>query len=400
MPTRWPSNRDYVVSVQDLSWCFEDDELRGGIIEPGPTLGVPRCATGQNAIVFPVVCGARTWAVRCFTTPAAEGRQRYEAYSRFIRNRHVPPLVPAEWLERGIQTDDGWWPIVKMEWIEGRTLLEMVRDLRGDADGLMRLATLWRATAAQLRYAKVAHGDFQHGNVLIDRTGAMRLVDYDGIWLPELTDVRSREVGHPNYQHPQRIAEGFRDEYTDTFSALVIYTSLRALASDATLWDLNNGENLIFRQGDYLEPGVTPVWRRLAASGDAEVAELAELVATACRCTVQITTDLEEILTTRHIPEAVGFRSVKTAPKWWHDDYAVQQERFEASAGVVHADWGKQKSSAKPTVPVGANPSGTRAPSPPQLARQRPDWRVIVIVTLLVIALAASLVTIAVATGR
>jgi hypothetical protein len=396
-PTHWPSNSDYVTAVQDLGWCFADRELREGIIEPGPTLGVPRCATGQNAIVFPVVCDGRTWAVRCFTTPATEGRQRYEAYGRFIRNRHVPPLVAAEWIERGIQTDHGWWPIVKMEWIEGRTLLGVAREFRQDKEVLVRLATVWRATAAQLRYAKVAHGDLQHGNVLIDRTGSMRLVDYDGIWLPELADVRSREVGHPNYQHPQRIAEGFRDEYVDTFSALVIYVSLRGLAADPTLWELNNGENLIFQRNDYLEPGVTVTWRRLAASGDAEVVELAELLATACRYTVHITTDLEEILTTRRVPEAVGYRSVNTAPKWWQDDYAEQRKRFDAAAGVVRANW-DTKQPSQPTVHVPTSPRPTRASTSPQAVQQRRDWRVIVIVTLLLIAFAAALVTIVVAT--
>jgi GGDEF domain-containing protein len=30
------------------------------------------------------------------------------------------------------------------------------------------------------------------------------LIDYDGVFIPGLQGLRSIELGHPNYQHPQR----------------------------------------------------------------------------------------------------------------------------------------------------------------------------------------------------
>ena len=48
-----------------------DPELRTGtirIVRQG-AIEMPECSTGQNAIVFPVRCDGRTWAVRCFTNP-------------------------------------------------------------------------------------------------------------------------------------------------------------------------------------------------------------------------------------------------------------------------------------------------------------------------------------------
>jgi hypothetical protein len=63
--------------------------------------------------------------------------------------------------------------------------------------------------ASRLREAGVAHGDLQHGNVLLvpatdtDRL-SLKLVDYDGMFVPALTGAQTGEVGHPAYQHPQR----------------------------------------------------------------------------------------------------------------------------------------------------------------------------------------------------
>jgi hypothetical protein len=68
-----------------------------------------------------------------------------------------------------------------------------------------------------------------------------------GQWAPE--------VGHPNYQHPQRAAEHF-DASLDDFSSWVIYVSLVALAYAPGLWSRFDGgdECLFLRKKDFLHP--------------------------------------------------------------------------------------------------------------------------------------------------
>ena len=58
---------------------------------------------------------------------------------------------------------------------------------------------------------------------------ALRLIDYDGMYVPALAGTRSGEVGLPAYQHPQRIREGTYNAEVDRFSHLVIYTAIRCL---------------------------------------------------------------------------------------------------------------------------------------------------------------------------
>jgi hypothetical protein len=72
-----------------------------------------------------------------------------------------------------------------------------------------------------LRDAEIAHGDLQHGNIIVEH-GHLRLVDHDGLFVPEMAGWTSSEVGHQHYQHPARDA-AFFNKHLDNFSAIVIY---------------------------------------------------------------------------------------------------------------------------------------------------------------------------------
>ena len=80
----------------------------------------------------------------------------------------------------------------------------------------------------------MAHGDLQHGNVLlvpVPETGrlSLQLVDYDGMFVPALAGFKTGEVGHPAYQHPQRLREAIYNAQIDRFSHLAIYTAIQGV---------------------------------------------------------------------------------------------------------------------------------------------------------------------------
>lgn len=75
---------------------------------------------------------------------------------------------------------------------------------------------MWVKLCRRLREARIAHADLQHGNVILvqgSRAGAygLKLIDYDGMYLPTLLHMPSGEAGHPNFQHPTRVATGAYD---------------------------------------------------------------------------------------------------------------------------------------------------------------------------------------------
>ena len=124
----------------------------------------------------------------------------------------------------------GWFPILKMEWLEGKSLEQFVGEYINNPQTMQLLADRFKQLVVTLNRKGLAHGDLQHGNIIVVPTG-IKLVDYDGMYVPDFKGRRATELGHPNYQHPLRSAEHFGD-YLDNFSAWVIYCSILMLGID------------------------------------------------------------------------------------------------------------------------------------------------------------------------
>lgn len=277
----WPQATDYNAAIQNPQVCFSDPDLRQGQAA-GDLFGLPRPHSGNFADVYQMQCpGNQAWAVKCFTREVGGRQQRYQAISDHLRHAQRAFMVDFHYLEQGIRIHGQWYPILKMRWVEGFTLNQFVADHLDKPALLDRLAQLWLKLAQELREARMAHGDLQHGNVLLipgskSSSLALRLIDYDGMFVPSLANQPSGEVGHPNYQHPQRLRDGLYDVEVDRFAHLVIYTALRCLAvGGLPLWlKYDNLENLLFREADFRSMGDSKLLRELWALTDAEARAL------------------------------------------------------------------------------------------------------------------------------
>ncbi|MEB3196148.1 MAG: CFI-box-CTERM domain-containing protein [Candidatus Sericytochromatia bacterium] len=203
------------------------------------------------------------WAVRCFHAEVPGGQQRNEAISHFLRMARSAYFEGFDYQPRGIRVNGQHYPIVKMGWLKGKTLGLHVDGLVGNAAALRRLAEDFRQAVEALGQLGAAHGDLQHGNIMVvDDT--LRLIDYDGMFVPGMARGNGSERGHVNYQHPQRDGAHFGPEM-DRFSAIIIYTSLLALACDQNLWRFNTGENLVLSAADFIHPDASPALREFQA---------------------------------------------------------------------------------------------------------------------------------------
>ncbi len=307
----WPGITDFSEAVQNPRLCFKGTDLEAGEVSLNPR-GMPLVFSGAFACVYPVSVGNRTFAVRCFTREVSDQQARYGELSNYLLNVLPPSFVHFEYVERGISLRGSWYPIVKMEWVDGELLSKFVGSRLDQPDTLRRVAAQWRGgPAASLRGLRIAHNDLQHGNVMVQRDGSIRLVDYDGMFLPKFRGERSPELGHKNYQHPDRSAEHY-DENVDNFPSMVIYLSLLAIASDPGLWDFHDEDNLIFTNNDYADPGQSELFGRLKSSPDGAVAKLAERLEEYCALPVEKVPDLETVL--QDIPPSAAVTSSATAP--------------------------------------------------------------------------------------
>lgn len=280
----WPDLTEYHEAVQHPQMAFADPGLKAVTLELD-RFGMPKPATGGNAVVYKAgeegrfLSFSKTWAIRCFLRPISDHAERYEAISRHLGKVRLPYDVNFRFLKQGIQIRSHWFPIVKMQWADGDLLHSHIEKHLAHPASLAALRAKWVKLVRNLEAAQVAHGDLQHGNIVV-RGGSIQLVDYDGMWVPALRGRKATETGHRAYQHPERSGQDY-DQEIDRFSALVIYLSLAALERDVSLWErFHTGDNLIFVREDFQQSGRSAIWQQLRGIGSREIDQLAAALAT------------------------------------------------------------------------------------------------------------------------
>lgn len=295
MPT-YPTPSEYQEAVQFPADAFRDPELQQARPDEN-ALGLPQPITGNFAAVFPMT--ARTgqrWAVKCFLTDVPHQRARYRAIAEHLDAHPLSHTVDFTYQDKGIRVDGTDYPILKMEWVDGMPLNRFVAEHLEAPDRLAQVGEAWAAAMAALDEASIAHGDLQHGNVLVraeDDTVHLTFVDYDAMVVPGLEEEANPEVGHRNYQHPDR-TEHDVGCYLDRFPALVIFTALRACMAQPGLWArFDTGENLLFRDADFYDPSASVLFEQLDAIE--AVRPLADALRKACYVEPEVVPPLGEI---------------------------------------------------------------------------------------------------------
>lgn len=165
----WPAANEYMQAIQNPQVCFSDTTLRLG--RPAlDRLGMPVVMSGNFAYVFKLHVGNGARAIKCFRQFLGEREARYRAIDQHLDTHRVPALAQFEYDSDGIVVAGKRYPIVIMEWVDGNTLDTYIGTLikQQKAKGHLRpLADQWSELVSRLESADVAHGDLQHGNVIV-----------------------------------------------------------------------------------------------------------------------------------------------------------------------------------------------------------------------------------------
>ncbi|HEX3248461.1 MAG TPA: hypothetical protein VHS05_03460 [Pyrinomonadaceae bacterium] len=275
----WPSARYFTEAIQCPAICFSHPALRN-TLPAVDRLGMPLVTSGQFAYVYKLKStnGGGDFAVRCFRGYLGDRDQRYRAIQEHLWETPVSYLSEFSYAAEGILVGGNRFPILFMNWIDGPTLDLYLSEMLHRREVLLHLSEEWLRLVHALHVAQVAHGDLQHGNIIVEH-GQLRLVDHDGIFVPKMAGWSASEVGHQHYQHPRRDAHHF-DEKLDHFSSLVIYLSLLALAEKPDLWQEYHDENLLFTKTDFADPHASTLFQKIREIGP-EHARLTDALAAA-----------------------------------------------------------------------------------------------------------------------
>jgi hypothetical protein len=381
----WPTATDYVEAIQYPRTCFKDNDLQDGT--PAlDRLGMPFVSSGQFAYVFKLKhATGKASAIRCFRGLIGGREQRYQAIDKHLDSVSVSSLASFEYDSNGILVGPNRFPILVMEWIDGPTLDVYIEAALQNRSMLQHLSDEWIRIVKGLRTAQIAHGDLQHGNIIV-QNGALRLVDLDGMFVPSMSHLNSIELGHRHYQHPRR-DELFFNCDLDNFSALVIYISLISIAERPELWKIFHDENLIFTRPDFLSPHNSRVFQEIKKMGG-EPKRLVEILEKACQAAPSAAPVLPDLVS-----------PVSKLPSWMRESVGVAiltktREVIPGSplSGAISKPGASTGVSSIPVPPstlgAGANRNISLSSSHPSatgslpLRLQKTDWRAVRIETL------------------
>ena len=258
-----PTVDQYNDAVQTPRIAFTDSDLRGAQANTN-AFGIPQALGGGFALTYTFTGAAgQKWAVRCFHKAVAGLGDRYAHIHQTLNRLRSPYFVDFAYQPEGIRVNGAVYPIVKMAWVDGETLGSHLDRVYHDKSRILTLRQQFRQLEGFLRGQQIAHGDLQNGNVMVGRD--VRLIDYDGLYVPNLPTGRGTELGHKHFQHPRRQASD-HGPALDRFAFISIDLALSAVAEQPALFkQFSNGENILFTANDYIDPDGSPVFQALRA---------------------------------------------------------------------------------------------------------------------------------------
>lgn len=207
-----PGLADYSAAIQHPHIAFGKTDAELAKSKAELTIVGPKARTGGFAVTFKLM-GASEWAVRCFHKEIGDLEQRYEQITRFLKGAKREFLTDFAYLHTGILVNGQIYPVVKMPWVNDPTLGAYLERYYKDPSRLKSLFTSFTAVVGELEALGMAHGDLQHGNILVGAEG-VRLIDYDGMFVPGMPLTSASEIGHVNYQSPHRNAKSVGPHWT------------------------------------------------------------------------------------------------------------------------------------------------------------------------------------------
>ena len=259
MPTIYPGYREYINSILYASENLDELTQLETVTDSD---GQPLYSGGGFAMVFKMrdTATGQYYALKTFSKEQPGREEAYLQIYQALRCEDSPYLVGFRYLPKELYvstagTDQTEFPVLKMDWVDGITLDSYVRRWQNDRNRLVTLSWRFGRMAAWLLSQPFAHGDLKPDNILVREDGTLTLVDYDGMYVPAMQNQSARELGSPDYRHPDRKESDF-GPHIDDFALCSLGLSLQAIAlRPELLTQYGRKDGLLLGESDYRDLG-------------------------------------------------------------------------------------------------------------------------------------------------
>ena len=273
----YPSRTDIVTAMRNPQVSFKANELIGGsVIQKGSRIIQ---YSGGYTTVFPFhTKNLKKVAVRCWIADIGDAKKRSQEISTYLNALNNPYFCEFKYLDDAILISGTIYPVVLMDWVDGKPLKEYVNDNISSIKSILpKIANNFRHMVEYFHKENIAHGDLQHGNILVKDDGSLVIIDYDSMFIKPLEGMADAIKGLPGYQHPSRNLNKFINHKLDYFSELVIYLSLLVFEQYPNLWiKYYETEDLLFSKEDFQNSSDSEIINTLLLSSNQTIKDLTQ----------------------------------------------------------------------------------------------------------------------------
>lgn len=266
-----------ILNSVSVSALIKDEVVRNGEFEISSR--GPIYYSGGFTVVFPVTVNGKKWAFRCWHTEMGNVQKRFKVISDYINKLKSPYFCNFYYCDSGLIVDGKIFPTTRMDWVKGKTINQYIIENANNKELMLSLANKFLLMTESLHKHHIAHGDLQHGNIIITDSGEIKLVDYDSLYVPGLEDESDIIIGKAEYQHPKRKQLKITSEKLDYFSELVIYISILAIAHKPSIInDFSIEDSLLFQSNDWNDFETSRIYTSLKGIGSDDVSLLINIL--------------------------------------------------------------------------------------------------------------------------
>lgn len=226
--------------------------LKDGVVATKGNGGLLSWAGGFS-IVFRINKADENWAFKVWSADLVDMKTRYHHIKRHLNKVGLPYFEDFAYEEKGLFVDGVFIPTHRMKWVEGIKLDAYIEAHLDDPAQLLKIASKFKNMVTRFHEAEIAHGDLQHGNIIVKENGDLAVIDYDSMSVPNIEGMPDIIKGLGGYQHPRRLDNPKISAKLDYFSELIIYLSLVVYAERPDLWK-EAPDWLLFSKEDLADP--------------------------------------------------------------------------------------------------------------------------------------------------